>query len=341
MLVSAFELLKPWPLKIVIDSVLGQPSPRRSDGPPGGRRREPLLAACAAFVVIHAAIGALAVLSNYTTIGIGQRMVAALRGDLYAHLHRLSLGFHSRARVGDLLYRVTADTLALQTLTMNCLFPAVTALVTLAGMGAIMLALDWKLTLLSLGVCPLLLLVIARLDSRVTRAAGAVRERESEVYALVQRSMSAMRVIQAFTREDDEQRRFMAASGRSLAAGRRLYTLQSVVLERGRRADRARHRGGGVGGRATRDGRLAQPRVPGGLHLVSRLALWPALQHVPHLGARPGIAGRGRARLRGARPRARRCPTAAASFPPRARGARWCGRTSPSAMFRDASCSTG
>jgi ATP-binding cassette subfamily B protein/subfamily B ATP-binding cassette protein MsbA len=72
-----------------------------------------------------------------------------------------------------------------------------------------------------------LLLVIARLDSRVTRAAGAVRERESEVYALVQRSMSAMRVIQAFTREDDEQRRFMAASGRSLDAGRRLYTLQT------------------------------------------------------------------------------------------------------------------
>ena len=189
---------------------------------------ELLLAACAAFVVIHVAIGALAVWSNYTTIGIGQQMVATLRGDLYAHLHRLSLGFHNRARVGDLLYRVTADTLALQTLTMNCLFPAVTALVTLAGMGAIMLALDWKLTLLSLAVCPLLLLVIARLDSRVTRAAGAVRERESEVYTLVQRSMSAMRVIQAFTREDDEQRRFMAASGRSLAAGRRLYTLQSV-----------------------------------------------------------------------------------------------------------------
>lgn len=227
MVVSAFELLKPWPLKIVIDSVLGhQPGPFEWSA--GWSPPELLLAACAAFVVIHAAIGALAVLSNYTTIGIGQAMVAALRGDLYAHLHRLSLGFHSRARVGDLLYRVTADTLALQTLTMNCLFPAVTAVVTLAGMGAIMLALDWKLTLLSLGICPLLLLVIARLDSRVTRAAGDARDRDSEVYALVQRSMSAMRVIQAFTREDDEHRRFMAASGRSLAAGRRLYTLQSA-----------------------------------------------------------------------------------------------------------------
>ena len=205
LLVSAFELLKPWPLKIVIDSVLGhQPGPFRWTT--GWSPPELLLAACAAFVVIHAAIGALHVLSNYTTIGIGQAMVAALRGDLYAHLHRLSLGFHSRARVGDLLYRVTADTLALQALTMNCLFPAVTALVTLAGMGAIMLTLDWKLTLLSLGVCPLLLLVIARLDSRVTRAAGAVRERESEVYALVQRSMSAIRVIQAFTRRSEERR---------------------------------------------------------------------------------------------------------------------------------------
>lgn len=226
-LVSGFELLKPWPLKIVIDSVLGH-RPLPFGWTDGWSASTLLLGACLAFVVIHAALGALAVSSNYTTIGIGQKMVGSLRSDLYAHLHRLSLAFHSRARIGDLLYRVMADTLALQTLTMNCLFPAVTALAMLAGMGAVMLALDWKLTLLALAICPLLLLAIARLDAGVAKAAGAAREREGEAYALVQRSMSAMRVIQAFTREDDEHRRFMAASGKSLAAGRRLYTLQTV-----------------------------------------------------------------------------------------------------------------
>ena len=227
LLVSAFEVLKPWPLKIVIDSVLGD-RPLPFGWAPGWSPSTLLLAACTGFVLIHAALGALAVVQNYTTIGIGQRMVSALRSDLYAHLHRLSLAFHSRSRVGDLLYRVTADTLALQTLTMNCVFPAVTALVMLVGMCAIMLSLDWTMTLLALAVCPLLLFAIVRLDGRVSRAAGAARDRDSEVFALVQGTMSTMRVIQAFTREDDEHRRFMTASRRSLAAGRRLYTLQTI-----------------------------------------------------------------------------------------------------------------
>jgi ATP-binding cassette subfamily B protein/subfamily B ATP-binding cassette protein MsbA len=226
MLISALELLKPWPLKLIIDSVLGG-GPLPWHWGAGWSTSSLLLAACLALVLIYAVLGALTVVNNHTTIGIGQRMVSALRSDLYGHLHRLSLAFHSRAQVGDLLYRVTADTFALQTLTMNSLFPAVTALMLLFGMGVIMLRLDWSLTLLALGVCPVLLVAIARLNTRITQAAGHARERDSEVYAVVQRAMSAMRVIQAFTREEDEHRRFMTASRQSLAAGLRLYTLQT------------------------------------------------------------------------------------------------------------------
>src|SRR5262249_37448965 len=226
LLISACELLKPWPLKIVIDAVLGgQALPWGATA--GWSTSSVLLAACLALVALHAVLGALTVLSNYTTIDVGQRMVSDLRSDLYAHVHRLSLGFHGRARIGDLLYRVTADTLALQTLTMNCLFPSVTAIVLLGGMTAVMIRLDPVLTLLALTVCPALLVVIARLNGRMTKTAGKFREEESEVYAVVQRAMSAMRVIQAFTREDDEHRRFMAASRQSLAMGLRLYTLQT------------------------------------------------------------------------------------------------------------------
>jgi ATP-binding cassette subfamily B protein len=227
LLISACEMLKPWPLKIIIDSVLGgQPPPW---GWPAGWSREALLlAACATLVLTYAVLGALAVLNNYTTIGIGQRMVSQLRSDLYGHLHRLSLAFHSRAQVGDLIYRVTADTLALQSLTMNCLFPAVTALALLTGMSVIMLRLDWKLTLIALCVCPALFVVIARLNARITQEASDVRRRESEVYTVVQQTMSMMRVIQAFTREKDEHRRFMDVSQRSLASGLRLYTLQTI-----------------------------------------------------------------------------------------------------------------
>jgi len=226
LLISACELLKPWPLKIVIDSVLGgQPLPWR--WAQDWSSSAVLLTACLALVSLYAVLGALTVLCNYTTIDVGQRMVSDLRGDLYAHVHRLSLGFHGRARVGDLLYRVVADTLALQTLTMNCLFPCVSAAILLTGMTAVMARLDPALTVLALAVCPALFVVIARLNGRMASAAGTFREGESEVYAVVQRAMSSMRVIQAFTREDDEHRRFMTASRQSLAAGLRLYTLQT------------------------------------------------------------------------------------------------------------------
>src|SRR5258708_685464 len=94
-------------------------------------------------------------------------------------------------------------------------------------MGAMMCDRDRELTFVALGVCPLLLVAIGRLNRRITAAAGEMRERESEVYGVVQRAMQAMRVIQAFTREDEEHRRFMSASERGLDAGLRLYTLQT------------------------------------------------------------------------------------------------------------------
>jgi ATP-binding cassette subfamily B protein/subfamily B ATP-binding cassette protein MsbA len=226
-LIGAAELLKPWPLKLIIDNVLGgQPLfwPPLADW----SRETLLLAACAGLVGIYIVLGGLHLLNNYTTIRIGQSMVNDLRGTLYNHLQRLSLAFHSRRQIGDLLYRVTADTYAIQTLTMNGVFPILTSLVLLAGMTLVMLRLDWVLTLLALGVCPLLFLTISAMSSRINAAATAAHERESTIYSLVQRTMAAIRVIQAFTKEEEEHRRFMAASTDSLKANLRLYNLQTL-----------------------------------------------------------------------------------------------------------------
>ncbi len=225
-LISACELLKPWPLKIIIDNVL-------SNQPLdwiwlGGLQQDTLLVvACIGMVVIYVLLGSILLLNNYTTIKIGQRMVNDLRGDLYNHLQRLSLSFHSRRQVGDLLYRVAADTYSIQSLTMNGVFPIVSAVVLLVGMFVIMIRMDWVLTLLALGVCPLLLLSISVFGKTLTSAATTARQQESEVYSLVQRAMSAMRVIQAFTKEEEEHRRFMRASEQSLGSSLRLYVLQT------------------------------------------------------------------------------------------------------------------
>src|SRR5215510_13820739 len=191
-LISGAELLKPWPLKLIIDHVLGG-QPLSWPVVAGWSREALLLAACAGLVGIYLVLGGLNMLNNYTTIRIGQGMVNDLRGALYSHLQRLSLAFHHRRQVGDLLYRVTADTYAIQTLTMNGVFPILTSLVLLVGMTLVMLRLDWMLTLLALGVCPLLFVTISAMSSRINAAATAAHERESTIYSLVQRTMTAIR----------------------------------------------------------------------------------------------------------------------------------------------------
>lgn len=225
-LISLCEILKPWPLKIVIDHVLSsQPVPWEFARSFSGDTI--LVLSCLGLVFIYLLLGGLTLLNNYTTIRIGQRMVNDLRSNLYSHLQRLSLAFHSRRQVGDLMYRVTADTYAIQSLTMNGVFPIVTAGALLGGMFFVMVRLDWQLTLLALSVCPALFLTIMLLSRKITSAATRAREQESEVYSVVQRAMSAMRIIQAFTKEEEEHRKFMSASVQSLDASLRLFTLQT------------------------------------------------------------------------------------------------------------------
>ncbi len=226
-IMSGCELLKPWPLKIIIDNVLSA-KPVSFHFAKGYSTGTLLLLATGSIVVIYLVLGSITILNNYTTIKIGQKMVNDMRRDLFAHLQRLSLAFHNRRQVGDLLYRVTADTFAIQSLTMNGVFPIVTALVLLGGMFGVMIHIDWQLTILALTVCPALLVSISVMSGRITSASILARQEESEVYSVVQRAMSAIRIIQAFTKEEEEQRKFMSASDRSLVASLRLYTLQTV-----------------------------------------------------------------------------------------------------------------
>src|SRR5262249_2690996 len=165
---------------------------------------------------------------NYAAIQIGQRMVNDLRGALYAHLQRLSLAFHGRQRVGDLLYRITADSFAVQTMIMNGALPILSAAVLLGGMLVVLLPLDPGLTLLALTVVPVLFVLISVFNRKIVGVAAEVRTTESRVYSLVQWAMSSIKVVQAFTKEEEEHRRFMGASRESLRATLQLYSWQTL-----------------------------------------------------------------------------------------------------------------
>src|SRR5437764_10163277 len=230
-LITGFELLKPWPLQIVIDYVLGDKTPW-TGGPVGDLLSLPaptlLLFACLGIVVVHFGAGALTLWHNYTTIRVGQSMVNDLRGDLYAHLQRLSLAYHGRQRVGDLLYRITADSFAVQTMIMNGVLPILSALILLGGMLIVLFPMDPTLTLLSLSIVPILFALISGFNRKIVEVATVVRDLDSRVYSLVQWGMAAIKVVQAFTKEEEEHRRFMGASRDSLRATLRLYNWQTL-----------------------------------------------------------------------------------------------------------------
>jgi ATP-binding cassette subfamily B protein len=227
LLITGFELLKPWPLQVVIDNVLGGkqfPIDALASAPPSAI----LLVACGAIVVVHFGAGALTLLHNYTTIRVGQNMVNDLRGALYSHLQRLSLAFHGRQRVGDLLYRITADSFAVQTMIMNGALPILSAAVLLGGMLLVLFPLDRTLTLLALTVVPILFALISGFNRKIVEVATEVRITESRVFSLVQWAMSSIKIVQAFTKEEEEHRRFMGASRESLRATLRLYNWQTL-----------------------------------------------------------------------------------------------------------------
>lgn len=224
---TAFELVKPWPLQIVVDNVLSG-KPVTWPVLAGLPNELLLIIACAALVGIQAIVGLGSMWSNHVSINLGHRMVADLRDDLYGHLQRLSLVFHARQRMGDLMYRITADTFAVQTLMLNGVLPVLQAIAMLLGMFVIMWHLDPTLTMVSLIVVPALYVTIVALDRPIVDAATEMKMTESQVYSLVQWAMGAIRVVQAFGKEEDERLRLLNATQASMRANLRLYNWQTA-----------------------------------------------------------------------------------------------------------------
>jgi ATP-binding cassette subfamily B protein len=222
---TAAALLQPWPLKLVVDSVLGEVAPPALLAAPS--RTVLLSLLVAAIVGLQLVVGALTMLGTNLVVRAALRMVFRLRCALFEHLQKLSLAFHDTTRVGDSLYRVAWDTYAVQTLVNNAIVPATTATLTLAGIGVVMALLDWRVTVAALAIAVPLLWLIRRLDRPMTRTSMRVHERESDVSSRVQETLGAIRAVQAFAREPLERERFERQAAASLHANVHLTLLQT------------------------------------------------------------------------------------------------------------------
>src|SRR5712692_7542724 len=215
------NLLKPWPFKIIVDDFLRPAHGMRPDW------RHWVFLLCLALVGIQIVWGILNLITNYLFVKVGLQALLKLRTDLYAYLQSLSLKYHDARRSSDSSFRVAYDSQSIQTIYNKGLTNIFGSAITLLGTFAIMVRLDWELTLLSLAVLPAVVVAIYFFANRIRRQSTFIQERESAVLAQSQEGLSSIRMVHAFGREEWEVRQFHLQASQSLRANLKL-TLTNV-----------------------------------------------------------------------------------------------------------------
>jgi ATP-binding cassette, subfamily B, bacterial len=227
---SAADLLEPWPLKIVLDYVIGSKA-----APPwlAGWLAEPrgnlmVLNAAAMAVIAIAVVGAAsAYTEKYLSTTIGKRVGYDLRHALYHHVQRLSLSFYEHRQTGDMVVRLTADIDAIEDFITGSVLGMVLNLATLAGMLAVMFYLDWRFALIGLSIAPVLFAIVFHFVHRIKDAAREVKRKESELASVVQESIASARIVKAFATEEFEEHRLDRQSRASVDASLRARSVKA------------------------------------------------------------------------------------------------------------------
>lgn len=223
------ELLQPWPLKLIVDSVLGE-RPLPAWFPAFVRDGSPDTQIAVLSLALLAVVGLAGLLTYWGTFrvqSVGQRMVCDLREAVHQHLHRLSLAYHLAQRPGDLVNRLTSDVERVQNAVLSVAVNLATNVLTLVGMLTVMLIVSWQFTLLALASVPVLALATRQYTVGIKRATRSARKREGQLASMAHESLSAIHLVQAYTREDVEAERFRVEARGSLEMGMRASALQA------------------------------------------------------------------------------------------------------------------
>lgn len=224
------NLLTPWPFKYIIDGVLPA-----DDNAAAQLAREQIATwfpgqspgwivafLCMALVGIKLLWGVVNLISNYLFIRTGLHAMLKLRTDLYSCLQALPLRFHDSRKSADSSFRVAYDSQSIQTIYNKGFATVLGSLVMLLGAIALMLRIDWRLTLASLAVLPFVFVAIRFYAERIRRESTDIQERESDVLAVTQEGLSSIRLVHAFGREHFEVKQFFSRASQSLQANLRL-----------------------------------------------------------------------------------------------------------------------
>jgi ATP-binding cassette subfamily B protein len=141
-----------------------------------------------------------------------ERVLYALRIRVFSHLQRLSLDYYDRELGGRIMTRVTTDIEALTQLLQTGLVTALVSLLTCLGIGVVLVAMNWKLALITMSIVPPLVIATLWFRRSSSRAYQEARERVATVNADFQESLSGVRVSQAYVNEGRNSQRFAGLS---------------------------------------------------------------------------------------------------------------------------------
>ena len=232
--VAAMEVALPWPMKIIVDDVLqpiGQPVQHGTQPFPGLAELRPLqllLLAAGALLAMTVMNAAADYLGTRVLNSVGEKTMATIRADVFAHLQRLSLSFHDKQRLGDLVTRTTTDVDYVRALMVSMLSVLLPNVFILGFVTTICVLVDPAFALIGLAVAPLLFVTVLVYRRRIKMASREARSKDSDIAAAMSETFASVRVMQTYTSEARHEDDFRARNNGRRDAGLRVIRLQSM-----------------------------------------------------------------------------------------------------------------
>ena len=215
---TAVELAPPWIIRLAVDRFILQGQTAQAWWAAGG------------LLALSLVQGGVDFLRLYLTAYTGQRIVFDLRNAVFQHLSRLSFSFYDRARTGDLMSRVTADVDVLNNFFGRAVVIVLTNLLILVGILGVLIAWDWRLGLVYLGLLPLIVLGMWAYARRVRPAWRRVQRQLAALTGTLQESLAGILVVKLFGHEAFEQERVGRQSGMVLQANLETARIASLWM---------------------------------------------------------------------------------------------------------------
>ena len=214
---SGANLYLPWIIKDMIDKVLAE------------RDMAMLNIISVSIVVVFAVRGFFYYWQSYLVSYIGQRVVVDVREVMFKKFQRMPMAYFDKHQTGETMSYVTNDVGAIQAALVDNLIEFFTEAAILVGSIVLMLYIDWKLTLLTLITVPMVGYAMKIFGRKIKRSGTLIQERVAGITAMLQESISSIRVVKSFAREDYETKRFHAENMLTFQAVMKNVQLTSLL----------------------------------------------------------------------------------------------------------------